>query len=84
MNLNNWTEELSGVYARLQYQVSVNSRTAIDPYAAVSPAEFFAVISETFFETPALLNHHYPELYKELNRFYRQDPLSWEKSIDRE
>lgn len=46
----------------------------IDPYAAESPGEFFAVASEAFFETPELLAPAYPEVYEQLARFYRQDP----------
>src|SRR5262249_5753322 len=34
----------------------------IDPYAAESPGEFFAVASEAFFETPELLAPAYPEV----------------------
>lgn len=48
---------------------------AIDPYASENPAEFFAVLSETFFETPDVLHHEYPELYRLFTLFYRQDPL---------
>ena len=48
---------------------------ALDPYAAESPAEFFAVMSEAFFETPALLLAEYPAVYRQLSLFYRQDPL---------
>jgi Mlc titration factor MtfA (ptsG expression regulator) len=46
----------------------------IDPYAAENPGEFFAVMSETFFETPQILRQAYPELYAQMSRFYRQDP----------
>ncbi len=49
-------------------------RLAIDPYAAQSPGEFFAVISEAFFETPELLQPEYPGVYEQLRRFYKQDP----------
>ena len=48
----------------------------IDPYASESPAEFFAVLSEIFFETPEILNRDYPELYGVFVRFYLQDPLA--------
>jgi hypothetical protein len=48
---------------------------AIDPYAAQSPAEFFAVLSEYFFEWPELVQETYPAVYEQLRRFYRQDPL---------
>jgi MtfA peptidase len=47
----------------------------LDPYAAESPAEFFAVGSEGFFETPEVLAPAYPAMYAQLARFYRQDPL---------
>jgi Mlc titration factor MtfA (ptsG expression regulator) len=47
---------------------------ALDPYAAEAPAEFFAVMSETFFEFPSLLLREYPEVYAQLRLFYRQDP----------
>lgn len=47
----------------------------IDPYAAESPAEFFAVFSEYFFEWPDVVADTYPAVYEQLRRFYRQDPL---------
>jgi MtfA peptidase len=46
----------------------------VDPYAAESPSEFFAVVSEAFFETPELLAPAYPAVYEQLKLFYRQDP----------
>ena len=46
----------------------------IDPYAAHSASEFFAVGSEAFFETPELLQPAYPAVYEQLRLFYRQDP----------
>jgi len=47
----------------------------LDPYAAEAPAEFFAVMSEVFFESPSLLAAEYPAVYAQLRLFYRQDPL---------
>jgi len=61
-----------------------NSRVAIDeggrelpfdPYAAEHPAEFFAVMSEEFFTDPLTLRDEFPELYRQLALFYRQDPV---------
>ena len=46
----------------------------MDPYASESPAEFFAVGSEAFFETPELLAPAYPAVYEQFRLFYRQDP----------
>ena len=48
----------------------------IDPYGSESPAEFFAVISEAFFETPDLVKEDYPAAYEQLKLFYKQDPLA--------
>lgn len=56
--------------------------TALDPYAAESPAEFFAVMSEAFFEAPQLLREEYPAVYAQLMLFYRQDPLATPTDTD--
>ena len=55
----------------------------LDPYAAESLGEFFAVMSETFFETPETLREEYPAFYAQLCRFYRQDPLGRSSSPPR-
>ena len=47
----------------------------IDPYASENPAEFFAVVSEAFFEIPENVYGTYPAVYAQLALFYRQDPL---------
>ncbi|TDN70305.1 M90 family metallopeptidase [Paraburkholderia sp. BL10I2N1] len=46
----------------------------IDPYAADHPSEFFAVCSEALFVQPRTFEAEYPELYRLLARYYRQDP----------
>jgi Mlc titration factor MtfA (ptsG expression regulator) len=51
-------------------------RLPMDPYAAESAAEFFAVASEAFFETPEQLAPAYAGIYAQLRLFYRQDPLA--------
>jgi len=43
----------------------------IDMYGATNHAEFFAVISEYFFEQPELLKANHPELYEMLMRIYK-------------
>jgi hypothetical protein len=52
-------------------------RTLLDPYGAESPSEFFAVVTECFFERPAKLEARHPELYQVFSEFYRQDPARW-------
>lgn len=49
---------------------------AIDPYATESPAGFFAVCSETFFELPHQLQATYPSVYQQLRAFYTAADIS--------
>jgi Mlc titration factor MtfA (ptsG expression regulator) len=56
--------------------------TVIDPYGATNPAEFFAVLTETFYEEPRDLKEHHPALYSEMQRCYGVDPLSWVIAAD--
>ena len=49
--------------------------TVLDKYGATDPAEFFAVATECFFETPAPLKRKHPELYEELKSFYLAEQL---------
>lgn len=51
-------------------------RSDINPYGATNQAEFFAVVSEYFFERPDLLENNHPELYALLVKIFRQDPGS--------
>jgi len=46
----------------------------IDEYGAESPPEFFAVVTETFFELPIELQEEYPQLYDAMKHYFRQDP----------
>ena len=71
-----WARVLGAEYAHLQEAIERHRRTVIDAYGATSPAEFFAVVSETFFEKPRQLQAKHPELYALFAQFYQQDPLA--------
>lgn len=73
-----WARVLGREFAALQAQLARGETPPlIDPYAATNPAEFFAVVSEHFFEQPAALAAAHPALYAEFTRCYRTDPLAW-------
>ncbi|WP_199417116.1 M90 family metallopeptidase [Chitinophaga silvatica] len=55
-------------------QQITDGHTDINPYGALNEGEFFAVISEYFFERPDLLAEKHPELYQMLTKIFRQDP----------
>ncbi len=76
-----WTAALTSAFNDLRQHLQHHHPTAIDPYAATNPAEFFAVVTENFFERPHLLQQSYPRVYALFKQFYRQDPLL---RIDRE
>ncbi len=75
MKRENWTRIFSCAYDRLLRELEDGHHVSIDPYAAQSPAEFFAVVSEYFFMAPKLLREHYPGIYREMSLYYRQNPL---------
>ena len=72
-----WKEVLSREYAALQMRVGEEKVPLINDYAVTSPAEFFAVVSEVFFECPRDLAREHPSLYAEFSGYYRVNPLSW-------
>jgi Mlc titration factor MtfA (ptsG expression regulator) len=76
MSVETWAAVFSAAYADFCQRVDADEDSEIDPYAADSPAEFFAVLSEYFFEAPDILFEHYPAVYEQMRLYYRQDPLS--------
>jgi MtfA peptidase len=70
MRLKVWSSVMNDAYNALSLQVLSGKPTFINSYAATSPAEFFAVISEYFFTAPNVLQVHYPDVYEQLKMFY--------------
>jgi MtfA peptidase len=63
-------------WKQLMYITTEQIRTGqsvIHSYAAKNTVEFFAVVSEYFFEQPELLKAHHPELYEMLAKIYRMN-----------
>ena len=79
-----WTQTFSEAYADFERRLDAREETLIDEYAAEDPAEFFAVLSELFFERPEAIQEVYPMVYDQLVGFYRQDPLARLKTRTRE
>jgi Mlc titration factor MtfA (ptsG expression regulator) len=71
-----WARVLGDEYADLTARVHADRASDIDPYGATNPAEFFAVVTEMFFERSAAMKKRHPDLYAELAAFYRQDPAA--------
>ncbi len=88
MSSRDWNLAFTAAFDDLNRRVDLGEETAIDPYAAEEPGEFFAVLSEYFFERPDLVFGEYPQVYRQLAAFYRQNPLErmeavWKDHPDR-
>lgn len=71
-----WAKVMEREYRKLKRDLKYHQRTLIDPYGATDPAEFFAVVTECFFEDPLEMRGRHPELYEQMRLFYRQDPAA--------
>ena len=72
-----WARVMQKEFEALQRKAHRGRKTVMDHYGAKEPAEFFAVLTETFFEKPQELKNKHPELYEEAQRFFNLDPISW-------
>ncbi|WP_138431250.1 zinc-dependent peptidase [Fodinibius saliphilus] len=75
-----WGWVVGKEYNKLLKAIKKNQHTLIDEYGATNLAEFFAVVTENFFERPQALQQKHPELYQQLKRFYQQDPAKYLES----
>ena len=71
-----WARVLGAEFEELTARIHAGRGSDIDGYGATNPPEFFAVVTEMFFEKPQQLQKRHPELYATLADFYRQDPAS--------
>ena len=64
----------------MQHEIKLinEDRSDINPYGATNEAEFFAVVSEYFFERPKLLKEKHPQLYELLEKIFCKQPVTQE------
>jgi Mlc titration factor MtfA (ptsG expression regulator) len=72
-----WSQVLNAEFIVQQQKLADGVDDVIDSYGATSPAEFFAVVTETFFEKPHQLEHRHPQLYEQFKQCYLLDPKQW-------
>ena len=82
MSREAWSEAFSKAYAVFAVAWMRMRRSMWILTQPRDPAEFFAVMSEAFFETPLVGKTSIsPAVYEQLALFYRQDPAQrWSKS----
>ncbi|MCK6395295.1 zinc-dependent peptidase [Zoogloea sp.] len=81
LSARDWARAFQPAYDDFCERVDRGEDTALDPYGAEHPGEFFAVMSEAFFETPGLLKAEYPAVYEQLSRYFGQDPALREAQL---
>lgn len=69
-----WTNIIAKAYRDLRF---TGKHSFLDRYGAESPAEFFSVATELFFERPEKLLQENKKLYILLQNFYGLDPIRW-------
>lgn len=73
--LRDWAGDFQREYDAFCQRVDRGRAVAIDPYAAESPEEFFAVASEYHFSSPQRLRQALPSVATHLQRLYGASPL---------
>lgn len=76
MKRKDWVHVFSKAFEHFERKCTGHDFHGIDCYAATSPAEFFSVFSEVFFERPDKIKKYFPEVYDLLELYYRQTPIS--------
>jgi Mlc titration factor MtfA (ptsG expression regulator) len=74
INRREWIDTMQRGFDTLSRAVDRKRKTAIDPYAAEAPEEYFAVTSELHFSQPALLREAAPEVARLLEAYYGPSP----------
>ena len=72
-----WAQVLGHEFDALQQRLAQQQFGLIESYAATNAAEFFAVVSELFFEKPAELALAHRALFAEFCGYYGVNPLHW-------
>jgi len=73
--LQEWVRDFTAAFEALNATLDQDGEPSIDPYAASSPEEFFAVVTEYHFAAPAVLATEMPAVAARLREFYGSPPL---------
>ncbi len=72
-----WSQVFSAEFDALNAAAESGQVGVLDHYGASSPAEFFAVATEAFFEKSKDLARLHPELFEQIRAYYQVDPRYW-------
>lgn len=75
--LQRWIQVLGPEFQQLAELCRRHQRGFIDCYGATDPGEFFAVLTEAFFDRPRDVRAQRPQVYDVLRDYYQLDPAEW-------
>lgn len=73
-----WANTMRPAFIQHVKDAERGKRTPLDHYGAENPAEFFSVVTETFYEKPKQLKKVYPDLFDLFVKYYGVNPLEWD------
>lgn len=76
-----WNRVCKAEYERLRALSDAGREGVLDPYGSTDESEFFAVVTETFFDAPLDLADEHPALYEVISAFYRQDTAARQRRV---
>jgi Mlc titration factor MtfA (ptsG expression regulator) len=76
MDAQAWSRAFRAAWRDMNRRMQTDAPLPIAAYAAESPAEFFSVCCEYFFECPGLLKKTWPQVFEQLALFF---DLPWEQ-----
>lgn len=77
-----WNRVMTQNFQQLIRDCESGRSSFLDCYAATHMSEFFAVVTETFFQSPVGLRNRHPDLYDAFRDYYRQDPAERINNMD--
>jgi Mlc titration factor MtfA (ptsG expression regulator) len=77
-NYQRWSDVMGQEFIGLKKILSLRHSSDIDAYGATNEAEFFAVLTEYFFNRPKMLREKHPDIYDIYNQYFKIDPIRWD------
>ncbi|WP_179953309.1 zinc-dependent peptidase [Desulfobotulus mexicanus] len=72
MDSRAWSEAFRTAWKDARKRINQNGHLPIGSYATESPAEFFAVCCEYFFECPHIIEKNWPGVFEQLSLYFEQ------------
>lgn len=76
-NYQRWSQVMGSEFFTLKNALQTHHSSDIDAYGATNEAEFFAVLTEYYFNRPRMLQEKHPQIYEIYDEYFKLNPLRW-------